>query len=202
MPKKLDLTGQKFGRLTVVEYHSTKNKRAMWLCRCECGNERIHSTSNLKAGDTLSCGCYRTENIQRIRTTHGMFGTRIYSIWSDMKRRCTDSSVVGYENYGGRGIKVCEEWTNFESFYSWAIDNGYSDNLTLERIDVNGNYEPNNCKWATMIEQANNKRNNVIVEIDGVSKTVAEWSRLTGIPYMKIYKRVRRGWQGRKILDN
>ena len=158
--KRLNLIGQCFGRLTVIEKgEETSSGQSMWICKCECGKKtKPIFGANLTRGHTKSCGC--------LRTKHNKHNTRLYEVWRGMKKRCYCTSDQAYKNYGGRGISVCEEWRdNFQAFYGWAMANGYNPSAkqgecTLDRIDVNGNYEPSNCRWVTMKVQQNNRRNN------------------------------------------
>ena len=193
MSKAMDLTGKRFGRLTVIKrVENTKQNRVNWLCLCDCGKYSKASSDHLLSGHTQSCGCLRYERFRYTNTKHGQSHTRIYNIWASMKSRCYNkNNKKDYKDYGGRGITICDEWLNsFNNFYNWAISNGYEEGLTIDRIDVNGNYEPSNCKWSNVIEQANNRRNNHLIEYKGEAHTIAEWSRILGIEYPILLKRI------------
>lgn len=160
MAKAKDISGQTFGRLTVIRRSGSDERRhALWHCVCECGKEKIVSSQSLLSGKTNSCGCLHKESARGLLLTHGKSNTKLYNVWRGMKKRCYCQENENFKYYGGRGITICEEWRdNFEAFYTWAISNGYADNLSIDRIDVNGNYEPSNCRWATVAEQNRNKR--------------------------------------------
>lgn len=155
MCKFQDLTGNKYGKLTVISRAANIRGRTAFRCLCECGGECIVTSDSLKQGKTKSCGCIRkTGN----RKSHGMSHSKIYNSWRAMHERCRLKTHKEYKNYGGRGIKVCEEWRSFEPFYQWSLKNGYSEGLTIDRIDVDGNYEPQNCRWITIQQQQKNKQ--------------------------------------------
>lgn len=201
-----DISGSKFGRLTVIEFsHKDKYGHSYWTCRCECGNTKTIYGVSLICGDTKSCGCLRksllSERNTKTKTIHGESRVRLYNIWINIIQRTTNKNTQCYCNYGRRGITVCNEWLDYINFRDWALANGYSDNLTIDRTDNNGNYEPNNCRWVTPKEQANNKRNNRLIEHKGEVKTIAQWSELYDIPYNILNNRLYRGWGIERALN-
>lgn len=198
MVKKIDLSNKKFGRLFVIKDTGKRSpsKKIIYLCKCDCGKTVEVTGYSLKKGDTKSCGCLRIE----MMTTHGMYRSRLYKIWAGMLSRCDTETATGYKNYGGRGITVCTEWREFENFQQWAFKNGYEENLTIERIDTNGNYEPSNCKWATKKEQNRNKRNNVYVKVKGEKMTLKDVSDRYGMDYKTIRLRYKAGLRGDEII--
>ena len=200
--KLIDLTGKKFNRLTVIRRAYDKDKHPAWLCKCDCGNETVVLGTYLKNGKIKSCGCFRKEYLKEKmnemnkslgKETHGQTESRLYNIWGGIKSRCGNKN---YEHYGKRGISVCDEWKNsFISFRDWAMQNGYTENLTIDRIDVNGNYCPENCRWVTPKEQMSNTTRNIKVTINGITKCVAEWCEEYGILQTTVYQRVTNfGW--------
>ena len=198
-----DLTGQRFERLLVLKRAENIGRKTAWLCQCDCGNEKAVPYWNLASGQTISFGCYAKEvSAKNAKRTHEQSYSRLYTIWIGMKQRCYYEKHKHFKHYGGRGIVVCDEWKNdFQTFYDWAITNGYADNLTIDRKDANGNYEPSNCRWATMKAQGNNKRSNHSLELNGEIHSISEWSRITGIPNSTIYNRLKAGWTIDKILS-
>ena len=191
-----DLTGMKFGRLTVIGIGEKIGRRQFWICECECGNIKSARSDSLQDGRIKSCGCLKRET-DRINVSknhkHKMSGTRIYNTWQGMKARCYNIHDARYHNYGGRGIRVCDEWINdFSAFYEWAINNGYSDELTIDRINVNGNYEPSNCRWSDIKTQCNNRTTNIRITIGNATKTLMEWCEIFELDSKTVYARYNR----------
>ena len=186
--KMKDLTGERFGKLTVVSFDNRRNNRTYWKCICDCGGNRIVSNDHLKNGDITDCGCYK-KHIAHWKK-HGMYNSRIYRIWSLMKERCYNEKRKDYNNYGGRGIKVCNEWLDSSTFIDWSLNNGYEDDLTLDRIDNNGDYCPQNCRWITAKEQGANKRNNRFITHNDITKTITQWANDNGLSYYVLKKRI------------
>lgn len=187
--KRDNLVGEKFGRLTVKSSAGSDIcGHSMWLCECECGNQVVIAGTNLKRGLTGSCGCRRIEIATERLTTHGMYGTPLYICWSDMLQRCRDPNNKLYHRYGGRGIVVCDEWKSFENFNRWAMDSGYMAGLTIDRINNDKGYYPENCRWVDRITQGNNTSKNRRVSYHSMNKTVAEWARLLEMDYNILYR--------------
>lgn len=191
-----DLTGMRFGRLTVLSLDSiNKYRQSLWLCKCECGNTKIIRGNHLKSKRIKSCGCLKKEKCSKEHL-------RLFDIWVTMKKRCFKKYSIDYQRYGARGITVCDEWkNNFKVFYEWAINNGYQDDLTIDRIDVNGDYEPNNCRWATKKEQARNRSNNRLIAYNNETHCLSEWADIIGLKRATLEKRINDfGWSVEKAL--
>ena len=191
MARREDLTGKKFNRLTALQFAFIEKGKTYWNCICDCGKEKIVRADFLKYGRTKSCSCLNHEP-KNIKIVHGMSNTKLYGIWSGMKSRCKNPNDNKYRYYGSRGISVCDEWENFEPFLEWSIDNGYTKGLSIDRIDVNGNYEPSNCRWTTMKEQQNNKRNNVLLTYEGETRSIAQWANELGVRFGLLYGRLKK----------
>ena len=195
--KHKDYIGQQFYDLKILDY-KFENKKGYFYCECSCGNKKWMRSDGILSSDHKSCGCKSSS------FKHGMSNTRLFNIWKGMKARCYNEKDHSYVNYGGRGIKICDDWIDeengFINFYNWAIKNGYKDNLSIDRIDVNGNYEPNNCRWTTTLEQQNNLRKNFNIEINGIIKSVSEWSRISGVSRTQIKNRIKMGLSGEELI--
>ena len=203
-----DFTGQRFGKLTVIELTDkrTKSKNVIWKCKCDCGNTTEADSGELGSGSKKSCGCIVSERAKTLNRTHGGRNDRLYLVWMDMRRRCRDVNDHNYTNYGGRGIKVCDEWQNYPAFKEWAIKNGYNpyaerSKCTLDRINVNGNYEPSNCRWVDVITQCNNKRNNRLITHNGITQTITMWAREYDMKPALLHKRLNAGWDFERAVS-
>ena len=189
--------GKRFGRLIIEDYIGMYNSNPWFKCKCDCGRTTYKCLHDLKRGNATSCGCFKLErNVEAGKMTiHGFADSRLERIYTGMYRRCYNPKHHAYENYGGRGIGMCVDWlADRINFYEWAIENGYSDDLTLERRDVNGNYSPENCYWATHKTQANNTRSNIYITVDYCTFTAAQWGEILGTNGQRIIRRIRRGW--------
>lgn len=193
-----DIVGLQFGKLNVLSYGHKEKKKGIgfnhyYICRCDCNNDCIVERNSLKFNNTKSCGCIHSEQLSKRNKDDLKYNgessseyARILRIYRSMYHRCYNKIDESYINYGGRGINICDEWLNdYFSFRNWAINNGYSDELSIDRIDVNGNYEPNNCRWATDKEQGNNKRTNKMIEYNGEIKTLSEWCDILNLDYFR-----------------
>lgn len=193
----MDLKGQKYNRLLVIGDAIKRGKNYYYPCRCECGKETLVRKDALVSGGTKSCGCSRGQ--YPIDSKYSK-RSRLYHVWYGMKRRCENPQDTNYHKYGGRGIRVCKEWSdNYEAFVDWAIEAGYDPNskhkeCTLDRIDNNGNYEPSNCRWANMTVQSNNRRNSVLVTYCGETLTIAQWAKRVGLSHGTLLNRINQGW--------
>lgn len=203
MAKLIDLTGQRFGRLVVLERAAhAKGERVRWRCKCDCGKVTIVLSDKLRCGETRSCGCLQKEIVSRYNTKHKKCDEKLYRIWNDIKQRTGNKNNPRYADYGARGITVCAEWQNdFLAFRTWALTHGYQEGLSIDRIDNDKGYSPDNCRWTTDIQQANNKRNNHIVTYQGKSLTLAEWAKELNISYTALKQRINKlGWSIERAL--
>lgn len=194
--KRINLTGKRFGRLTVISFDESSKK---WLCKCDCGNQKLVSRCHLMDGHSRSCGCLNSEITSNRNYRHGFSKTRLYKIYYGILQRCNNQRNPAYPDYGGRGIHICKEWSKgFEEFRLWAMSHGYSDDLSIDRIDVNGNYCPENCRWATQKEQCNNTRKNIMVG----GLTLKETCIAKGLNYNTVYMRIKRGCPIKEALTS
>lgn len=208
MPKQIDESGKRFNRLVVIEcvgkkYYSGKPRR-IWLCQCDCGNTLITPITPLKLGRTKSCGCMNSENRRLNYRKHGMSSSRVFHIWANMLDRCNNPNSPRYQDYGGRGITVCDEWIDENgstNFINWALSNGYSNNLTLDRIDNDKGYSPQNCRWVDNRTQQRNKRTNRLIDYQNETHCLKEWSEILNIKYTTLQTRLRNGWSVEKAFQ-
>lgn len=194
----LDLTGQRFGMLEVLTESDRRGRDRMWLCKCDCGQETLAPTSALRSGNKKSCGCLLDGSFTNNK--------RLYNVWNAMLQRCNNPNNIRYHRYGGRGISVCDEWSTFKPFLKWALESGYDESAgygecTLDRIDIDGDYAPENCKWVTLKEQNRNTSTNHFIEIDSVKMTLAEASEVYGVNYNTLKTRLRSGWDVKKAVE-
>lgn len=195
MTRLIDITGQTFGRLTVLERAGSRDRKALWRCRCSCGQDAIVIGKLLRSGHTKSCGCWRSDNWFIQKQTHGESYTRLHRIWRGMKTRCGNSHCAAFPRYGGRGICICPEWHQFEPFRDWARANGYADHLSIDRIDNDGDYAPGNCRWTTEGQQGRNQpQNRAVVRSDGRRfNYVTDAAQESGTTTSRIASAIKRG---------
>lgn len=201
MPKFIDLTGERFFCLKVIQRykdHDGYHNHTYWQCKCDCGKMAIVASEHLRSGRIKSCGCWR----DMMAVTHGQSKSKLYRVWRGIIERTTYKKCEAYKFYGARGIKMCKEWRqSFEAFFEWARSNGYEEGLTIDRIDSNGNYEPSNCRWIGMKAQQNNRTNNHLIECNGVTHTMSEWSDILDIKYSTLSMRLNTyGWSVERAL--
>lgn len=197
----VNLVGGRYGKLMVLRFSHIHLRKAYWVCLCDCGEEKILRGNSLRSGNTTSCGCFHKEqHIERLRS-HGLSKERVYRIWAGIKTRCFTNNHHSYLHYGARGITICKEWEDdFLAFYNWAMANGYDDDLTIERREVNGNYEPNNCTWIPARDQPKNRRTSLFIDFQDLTMTPTEFSNAFDIPYTTVIKRLSDGWSANRIL--
>lgn len=196
--------GARFGRLTVVcPTEKRQSSFIVYKCHCDCGNDCYIASGNI-GKSTNSCGCLEEES----RIKHNKSKTKLYDVWTNMRQRCLNPNNPRYKNYGGRGITICEEWNDFQNFYDWAIAHGYDENLnkekklcTLDREDVDGNYEPSNCRWITNKQQQNNKKDTILYEYNNKFYTISEWADILNLPLNVLKSRITRGWNIKRVLE-
>lgn len=200
MPKFRDLSGFTFGHLKAISQNGkSKSGGYKWLCVCDCGKSIVVRGSSLTAGTAKSCGCKKNEIPRNFK--HGGRNTKLYNVWRSMKQRCALITSASYKYYGKKGVFVCKEWQQFSNFQKWAQQNGYAEGLSIDRIDVNGNYCQENCRWATKSAQANNTSRNRMLSFRGEQKTMSQWADAFGISYGTMNHRIQRGWDMQKIAN-
>lgn len=203
MPAIVNMVGMRFGRLVVLERgeppHGVRRRSVYWKALCDCGNRFVSAGDALRIGATVSCGCFRRDNVSEYATTHGMTKTPEYRAWAQMRQRCLNPSDARYASYGGRGIRICAQWESFDNFLA-DMGTRLSPQHSLDRKDNNGDYEPNNCRWATRRDQQNNRRTNRRLTAFGYTMSLAEWARKLGRPPATLAKRLKAGWPVERAL--
>lgn len=201
MPPLKDLTGMKFGRLTVIQRAENRGTKTCWKCVCECKKIVVVRGIHLITLHTKSCGCYNSELVTQRNTKHGMRESKLYSVWKSMRQRCYNEKCKDYKDYGSRNITVCDEWNeSFEEFMKWALNGAYSNGLSIDRIDNSKGYSPDNCRWVTNKIQQNNKTDNRLITFDNKTMNVTQWSKELGIKSGTIFNRLFKGWSVEKAL--
>lgn len=208
---RADLTGKRFEHWFVESKAPDKvlasgYHEIMWNCVCDCGNRKVVRGKSLRGGISTSCGCAQRKGVGDRARRHGGFGTRLYAVWDSMRRRCNNPNCKAYHNYGARGISICDEWDDFAAFRDWAILSGYDESaergsFTLDRIDVNKGYSPDNCRWCDMRVQANNRRSSISLTYNGETHSLTEWADIIGVDYTTLWKRYRDGKPTEEILS-
>ena len=197
VPRLSDLTWRRFGRLVAIHLTEKRGKHNAWLCRCDCGKLVTVLVCNLITGNTKSCGCWKRELVSEQFSTHKdarptVGKVRLYQIWCGIMSRCYNPHRRAYPNYGGRGVVACDEWRTYENFKAWALSSGYTDELSIERVDPNGDYEPSNCTWIPKSEQSRNTRSNRWLEYKGERKILADWGRTFNMPEWTLRRRIKK----------
>ncbi|WP_333604079.1 hypothetical protein [Lactobacillus acetotolerans] len=200
------MTGKRYGKLVAIKVDNSKRKigdtKNYWLFKCDCGNYKIISGAGVRNGHSRSCGCGIVESDKKRFTKHGNSKTKLYKVWVAMRKRCRSVNDKDYANYGKRGIRVCDDWKEFKNFKDWSIKNGYRGGLSIDRIDVDSGYNPNNCRWVDDTIQANNRTNNHKITVDEETLTLSEWSKKTGIKYSTLSSRINTyGWDIKRALE-
>lgn len=192
-PERENIIGKRFGRLTVIDFvRVDEHRNSYWLCECDCGTRTIVTRGGLTSGNTTSCGCFNRERVSESTTTHGLSMSPLYKVWRGIRSRCENENNTAYHRYGGRGISTCDEWKTFENFKDWAVASGYESGLTIDRIDNDRDYSPDNCRWTDWATQGNNRSTNRIVEYHGHNHTVMEWTKILGVNYSTLWARINR----------
>lgn len=198
MGRKKNLIGLRFGELTVIKkLQSDSHKEMRWLCLCDCGNEHITTSNRLTTGKTVCCRDCAYKKIAKANRTHGQSPRHMFNAYVNMKTRCYNKNYYLFRHYGGKGITICDEWLGhdgFINFRNWSYENGYADNLSIDRIDNSKGYSPYNCRWVSMKAQQNNRTNNRMITANGETHTMAEWAKISGILYSTIQRRLKCGW--------